>query len=216
MTTTATATTAQSTNNAAAASQNTSTAATGTAGATQNANAQAQQQQQSTTAQTQTTQTQSTVPEKYEFKVPEGYFLGDAHKEKIATYAREQGLSQEKAQQLLERDHGLVSEYQSSQMKELDQRRAAWVEQSTKDPEIGGQHLTENVELAKRVVDKFGSEALKEELRNTRFGDHPEVVRIFAKIGRAMGDDKTVHASAHVTEKKSLAERIYSKHSKKE
>lgn len=40
-----------------------------------------------------------------------------------------------------------------------------------------------------RVVERFMSPALREELRITGYGDHPELVRFLAKVGASMAED---------------------------
>src|SRR5688572_20896218 len=51
------------------------------------------------------------VPEKYDLKLPEGSLLEAAQMEKISAYAKEKGLSNEQAQELLERENDAVSGY---------------------------------------------------------------------------------------------------------
>lgn len=41
-------------------------------------------------------------------------------------------------------------------------------------------------------MDKFGSPELKQYLNETGLGNHPELVRIFANIGKAMSEDGLV------------------------
>ena len=69
--------------------------------------------------------------------------------------------------------------------------------------------FNESIELSKRVIDKFGSQELKQQLDATGFGNHPELVRIFSKIGKAMGDDKLVIVNRQDQPKKTLAEKMY-------
>jgi len=57
-----------------------------------------------------------------------------------------------------------------------------WREEIISDPTYGGDNLKKNAENAKRVVDKFGSDNFKELLRETGYGDHPEVFKFIAKL----------------------------------
>lgn len=153
----------------------------------------------------------SVVPEKYELKLPDGSPLESAYLEKIASYAKEQGLSQEAAQKLLERDSSLLTDYRQRQTESLDQMRAQWLESSKADKEIGGDALPKNVELAKRVVDRFGTESFKKAINETGYGDHPELVRLLSKIGKAMSEDQLVMPGAQSGGNRSqdIADRLY-------
>jgi hypothetical protein len=60
--------------------------------------------------------------------------------------------------------------------------------------------------------DKYATEPLKEMLRNTGLGNHPEVVRFFARLGKeAASDNFEVSPVGNVPPKvtKGLAERLY-------
>jgi hypothetical protein len=150
------------------------------------------------------------VPETYDLKLPEGSLLDAGRIEEIALLAKEKGLSNEQAQLVLEREHAAVASFAERQMEQLKERQSEWIEAVKNDKELGGEALKENVEFAKRAIERFGSEALKNELNTSRLGDHPEVVRVFAKIGRAMANDSFVHAGAQATGKKrSHAEVLY-------
>ena len=132
------------------------------------------------------------VPEKYEFKAIEGSPLKPADVDKIAALAKERGLSQDEAQKLLEEKSQERSSFLNDQQAEFNTIRSGWREQFQKDPEIGGEHAKATAENAKRAIEKFASPELKQALNVTGFGDHPELIRVFARIGKSMAEDKTV------------------------
>ena len=132
-------------------------------------------------------------PEKYELKLPEGSLLDPSTIEKISAYAKEKGLSNEAAQEVLERENAAVTLHHEAQMKQVEDIRNGWVKDAEVDTEIGGAAFKENAELAKRVVDRFGSEEFKKALNETGFGNHPEVLRTFVRIGKMMADDQLIH-----------------------
>jgi hypothetical protein len=129
------------------------------------------------------------APEKYDLKVPENSLLESAQVEKLSAYAKQNGLSNEEAQALLDGESQAIATF-------VEERKTAWKTQAIVDPEIGGQHLNENVELAKRFIDRFGSPALKQELDKTGYGNHPEVVRLFVRLGKEMKEDKLIMPGA--------------------
>jgi hypothetical protein len=159
--------------------------------------------------QTPTEPVKPVVPEKYDLKMPEGFLLGEGYQEKIASYARERGFSNDQAQELLNREHQAATQYHESIMSNLKQTQDSWVSAVKADPEIGGSNFQESVRLAKLAIDKFGSDGLRNELNTTRYGDHPEVVRMFSRIGKLIADDKLVQSNAQQTVKKSHAELLY-------
>lgn len=149
------------------------------------------------------------VPEKYDLKIPDGALITAADVERIAAFAKERGLSNEEAQAVLERDNANIVSYQENQRAQLEKLKTDWVEQVKSDKEIGGAVFNESIELSKRVIERFGSQELKQQLDATGFGNHPELVRIFSKIGKAMGDDKLVIVNRQDQPKKTLAEKMY-------
>jgi hypothetical protein len=136
------------------------------------------------------------VPDKYELKLPEGSNLSPARLEKIALYAKEQGLSNQEAQRVLERESDAVSEFSKNQTTQYESKKAEWLESCKADTEFGGEALKENVLLANNVIAKYGSQQLREQLDLTGLGNHPELMRMIVKIGKEMGPDKLVVAGA--------------------
>lgn len=136
------------------------------------------------------------APEKYELTMPKDSLLEPSTIEKISAYAKEKGLSNEAAQEILDRENSAVQTYHENQNKQVEEIRASWIKSAEADKEVGGKDFKQNVELAKRVIDKFGSEEFKTALNETGFGNHPEVVRTFVRIGKMMADDEMVFSKA--------------------
>lgn len=141
------------------------------------------------------------APEKYEFKFPEGAQADEALLGEFTPLAKELGLSQEGAQKLVD----LYAKAQGQAMKTVtdhwDNLNKEWVGKVNSDKEYGGADLDKNVAVAKLAIDKFGTPELKEALNLTGVGNHPEVVRFFYRVGKAISDDKfdTGNGKADVT-----------------
>lgn len=160
---------------------------------------------------------QKVVPEKYDLKLPENSLLTPEAVEKISLYAKEKGLSQEEAQALVERENSAVSSYAERQKQEYAEHAATWVETIKADKEIGGEQFNKSIEMAKRVVDKYADPEFKRVLNETGLGNHPELVRTFARIGRQMSEASFVKSSTHTSgTQKSHAERLYGSQSKED
>lgn len=142
------------------------------------------------------------VPERYDLKLPEDSVLDAPALERIASLAKERGLSQEEAEAAVIDTNKRVAEV-------YDQQTKQWLDEVKADKEIGGEALNKNVELAKRVVDRFGSESLKKDLNRTGLGNHPELVRFLSKIGNQMSEDVLVHPGAQVGGAKSVEDLFY-------
>ncbi len=149
------------------------------------------------------------VPEKYDIKLKEGSKLDAAHIEQVSKYAKENGLSNDEAQVLLDRESSAVGSYHERLSTIVNEKRAQWVENGKSDKEIGGDNYKQSVALANRVITKFGSEALVKELVDSGFGDHHEILRVFARIGKAIGEDKLVMPGSQPAGKKTMAEKFY-------
>ena len=149
------------------------------------------------------------VPENYTLDLGKDAVLDNTYLDSFKSYAKEQKLTQEQASQLLNRENFAVSEYVKKQNADFESIKNNWVETVKKDPEIGGEHYAANVELAHRALEKYGTPQFKQELEESGYGNHPELVRIFARIGKSMQDDKFVSPNAVTGGKKSYEEIFY-------
>ena len=75
-------------------------------------------------------------------------------------------------------------------------------------PRLDGSRLKATIEAAGKAIDRFGTPGLREVLNFTGAGNHPEVVRFFARIGRAISEDQPVPAG-RVRMARSAAEMMF-------
>ena len=129
---------------------------------------------------------------KYDLKLPEGTLLTQAEVDKIVSFSKEQGLSQESAQKLVEREHEILANYKDNQEQQYEQMRDILFKQVESDKELGGENLKTTAELAKRALNKFAPDSLKKFFAESPYGNHPEIIRMFSNIGKSMQDDKLV------------------------
>lgn len=148
------------------------------------------------------------VPEKYDLKIKEGSKIDAAHLEKISAFAKAKGLSNEDAQALLDRDQENFSAIQSAQEAELQKIKDSWLPAAQADKEIGGDNFNANAELAKRVISRVGTDEFKQFLDNTGFGNHPEVIKVFYRLGKMMAEDQLVIQNTPVGGGKKSAEEV--------
>lgn len=136
---------------------------------------------------------QPVVPEKYEFKPPEGVEFDEATIGVYAEAAREAGLSQEAADIVLNKIAPHLAQQQAARLAEA---RNDWAQQSRADAEFGGEKLDENLAVAKKAVEALASPELKTLLEQSGLGNHPEIIRLFYRAGRSLSQDGFVGGKA--------------------
>jgi hypothetical protein len=159
--------------------------------------------------QEQKTVAESKVPEKYELKIPEGSDLDADAVERISSFAKEKGLTNDQAQELLNREHEAVQGFKSNQMQLIETKKLQWVEQLKTDKELGGENFAKSVEESSRVIKKYFPESFQKELEKTGLGNYPDLVRGFARIGKAMANDTLVTSGAQSGGKKAMEDYFY-------
>lgn len=173
----------QATEGAAASTEATQGAATA---AVQEGQQPASTEQPAAATAEQKRQEQPKAPESYEFKPVEGADVAPEVLESFTGLAKELGLSQEAAQKVLDK---MAPAIQSHQAERIAAITTGWGEQSSKDQEFGGQALQENLAVAKKALDTFGTPELTKLLNESGLGNHPEVIRVFYRAGKALGED---------------------------
>ena len=132
------------------------------------------------------------VPESYELKMPDGVALDQEAATEFTAIAKELKLDQATAQKFA--DVGAkMAQRQADNHAKLVER---WTESVKTDKEIGGDKLAENLSVARKALDHFGTPELKDVLNATGFGNHPAVIKAFYKIGQAISEDRFVTGGA--------------------
>lgn len=128
----------------------------------------------------------------YEVKAPEGVDFDADVLKAYSEFANELKLPQEAAQKMLEKIAPKMKERAEQQVQEVHKQ---WVDASKSDKEFGGDKLSENLSVAKKALDKFGTPALRALLDESGLGNHPEIVRAFYRAGKAISEDSFVAPS---------------------
>lgn len=154
-------------------------------------------------------QKQEGAPEKYEFTAGEGVELDTEALKDFEPVARDLNLTNEQAQKLVDAYPKILAGVQQRQAAAWQAQTEQWAADVKADKEIGGDKLTANLSAAQRALDLFGGPVLKEYLNTTGLGNHPELVKAFVKIGKAMSEDGMVDGSNQG--QRSAAEVLYGK-----
>ena len=139
---------------------------------------------------------QPTVPDKYEFKLPEGFVLDEGSVAELTPLLKKLNVPQKEAQELVD--------FHFKEMARVDSERSAahaalikqWQDETRKDAEIGGQKLNENLSYANRFIAKFAGAEFISLMRETGLQHNADFLRFMVKAGRALAEDAFVNGSS--------------------
>lgn len=153
------------------------------------------------------------APDKYELSIPKDSLLDPSTIERISADAKAKGLSNEAAQELLNREHEVTSSIHQGFEQQIKDTQARWLKEAETDKEIGPE-LKKNVELAKRFINHVMGEETSnfaKYLNESGLGDHPEAIRFMVRAIKKLGlsEDTFVHAKSQGSGEKSMADKMY-------
>lgn len=144
-----------------------------------------------TDAQAAETQATAAAPDSYEFTMPDGVALDKTAADEFTAIAKELKLNQADAQKVADVGAKMAQRQAEAHLQLVE----SWVESVKADKEIGGDKLAENLAVARKAIDTFGTPELKDVLNATGFGNHPAVIKAFYKAGMAISGDRFVSGS---------------------
>ncbi|MDM3952900.1 hypothetical protein LU674_011240 [Pseudomonas alloputida] len=165
---------------------------------------QGQQQAQQTQQEKQEQQAAApVVPEAYSFSnLPDGYSISDEQLAAFSPVLKELGLTQEQADKLVAFDvQRSLAAQEASQQQAVEFRNkqvGEWETALRSDADFGGANFEANVAVAQQFLTDFGSPELSAFLAESGLGSHPEVVRMFHKAGKELGEGKLHRTSTEI------------------
>lgn len=129
------------------------------------------------------------APESYDWKLEEGISIDDSGLNAFSAWAKENNLTQDQANGLLNKMAAASAERQSQAFESTVNE---WISSSKSDSEIGGPDLQKNLAVAKTAMEKFGTPELTKLLNESGLGNHPEIIRAFYRAGKAISEDRFV------------------------
>jgi hypothetical protein len=146
----------------------------------------------------------SGAPEQYSFENASQY---DAKVlQSFEEAAREANLTQDSAQALLSKVAPTLAQRQAEQVNAIHQQ---WIEASTNDKEFGGEKLKENLGIARRGLELISTPEDRKFLDESGLGNHPAIIRMAFRAGKAISEDGYVGGNPGATETRSMAEILY-------
>lgn len=149
------------------------------------------------------------VPESYDLKLPEDSQLSDDELAKISDTAKELKLTNEQAQKLVDMQADAESAFQEKAETKWKQLTESWVEEVKTDKDLGGDNFEQTMKLADTAMTQFATPEFKEALNESGYGNHPELVRVFARIGKVMAEDNPIGGQANQGGERSTADVLY-------
>lgn len=145
----------------------------------------------------------------FELNLPEKSHLSKEDVAKFAEFAKENDMSEDVAQKVLEQRSEAIDSFVSHALEKQTELHESWRQETLNDPELGGENLVATSENSKRALNKFGTPELTKMLRDGKFGNNIEVVRFMNNIGKAMGDDKMIFGSGKTKTEQSFEDKFY-------
>lgn len=125
-------------------------------------------------------------PDSYEFQPIENVNFDEGVIKAFSEVAKELDLSQAAADKVLNKVAPVLTQ---RSLEKIQQERQQWVESSTNDKEFGGDKLEENLAVANKAIDALGTPELRTLLNESGLGNHPELIRVFYRAGKAISED---------------------------
>lgn len=156
------------------------------------------------------------VPEAYELTAPEGMTIDAALLEEATPIFKDLNLDNEGANKLLPVAKRIADSSRDATVQSMidagNQQRKAWLDAAKADEQIGGNKWDASLDSAAKALDAFGyaeGSEFRNALNETGFGNHPEMIRIFAKLGQMVGEDGDFVRGDAGAPVKSVWERLY-------
>jgi hypothetical protein len=135
----------------------------------------------------------SNVPEKYDFKLPEGENINQERLTEVSDVFKKLGLNQEQAQTLMDYNLKLSKTSQDEQIKAFEAVQKGWAEESIK--ELGAE-APKRMAIAAKARDTFGSKELTQILVDSGLEKNIHVIKFFEAIGKTISEDSMVEGKA--------------------
>lgn len=148
------------------------------------------------------------VPESYELKMPDGIEMDAALLAEVTPMFREAKLSPAQAQVVAD----AYMKTQTDAIQKFQEQTQQWLKDAKADDEIGKADYDKNLSHAHRAFKAFGNDKAMQLFDSYGLGNHPEILRIFVRMGKAIGEGGTVlsgEASQRVSDGQALYPNMY-------
>jgi len=138
----------------------------------------------------------ASAPEEYgTFELPDNFDMNEETLGEYHTFAKENNLTQEQAQ----RGVDMVAQMKQAEMTQWVEQQKSWVDDAKSDAEYGGDKFEQNIAVAVKARDSFGTSEFNEMLDTSGLGNHPEMIRFLNRVGKAISEDSVVVGGTSTT-----------------
>ncbi len=163
-----------------------------------------------TTAETQTAGEQPQIKdEDYDIELADGTDIAPDVVDDLKSLARELGLPRDATQRVADLGQKLAERWMTRLTDSQAEARRDWADTARNDREFGGDRLDENLSVARAALNRFSTPHLTHMLDVSGLGNHPEVIRAFYRIGKAISEDRFVTANTAPGSVQSAAAKLY-------
>lgn len=151
--------------------------------------------------------TEQAKADDYAFELPKEIQFDKGILDEFTNEVKNLKVSKEAGQKFLDI---AVKNFKNQQAQHI-KTRESWVNEIKTDKDFGGDKFNETITRAQRVLSdpEIGSPQFVQLLESTGLGDHPEVIKILARIDKKYGEDRAVTGKPSGTTYKSAAELFY-------
>jgi hypothetical protein len=157
------------------------------------------------------------VPEAYELEAPGGFAIDPQALAAATPVFKELGLSNDQANKLMpvaaKFAAGLSDKLNAQILSQVSADRKAWLDTAMADREIGGANWKQTLAKGAFALDNLGfpkGSPFRVLLDESGLGNHPEMIRAWAKVGRAIGEDGDfVRGAGNMRARRDTAETLY-------
>lgn len=137
------------------------------------------------------------VPEKYEIKAPEGMTIDETIMKEFTPIAKELGLSNEGVQKLVDFEAKRLSAAQTASEAAQKQSFETFRETTRNEAvEFFGSKLADELPYVAKGRDNFADDEVMQLLEATGLSNHKAFIKMFAKMGRTVSEDKLADGKA--------------------
>lgn len=126
---------------------------------------------------------------KYALEMPDGVEVDKELLDALSPKLQAKGYTRREAQELANEYIKIGQAQAAKRMEDWGETISGWAETAKKDPEIGGDKWDGTAKAAQKAVNTLGTPELRTYLNASGGGNHPELIRIFAKVGAMIAED---------------------------
>lgn len=141
----------------------------------------------------------------YDLTFSEDVTVDEDLKSEFVEMAKENKLSKEQAQALAD----FHIKNQKATLDKWADTVKGWKEATQKDKEIGGKEFNQKVSVARKALKEYGTPELTAVLDAYGMSNHPEVIRLFYRVGKTLKEDSVESGGQPKGEVRDIAKLLF-------